>query len=188
MGVLGPRSEQVERPDGIWIFQPVVTPGTPGLETASWVELAVGSPAPKLDFVLLGLIGLVPDCLSILRWLLVAFHLLVVVLVYAERRSERFLVAQEQLRRREFQRAEVAAAAALPRWKTASIRQANKLRSRVFFQGLQSFKPWAPSPTQSSLGIPLLRQPLEGGRIRGNRVNRGESQAEHGEPIRPLTG
>jgi len=112
-GVLGPRSEQVERPDGIWIFQPVLTLGSTGLETAPWVEWAVGSPAPTLEPVLLDILGLVPDRLSILRWLLVAFHLLVVVLglVYAERRSERLRVAQEQLRRRELQSADVAAAA-----------------------------------------------------------------------------
>jgi DNA-binding MarR family transcriptional regulator len=63
--------------------------------------------------VLLGLLGLAPDRLSIQRWLSVAFHLLVVVLglVYAERRSVRLRVAQEQLRRRELQSADGAAAA-----------------------------------------------------------------------------
>jgi hypothetical protein len=111
--LLGPRSDQVERPDGIWIFQPVLTPGSTGLETAPWVEWAVGSPAPTLESVLLDLLGLVPDRLSNLRWLSVAFHLLVVVLdlVYAELRIECLRVAQEQSRRRELQSADGAAAA-----------------------------------------------------------------------------
>jgi DNA-binding MarR family transcriptional regulator len=111
--LLGPRFEHVQRPDGIWIFQPVLTPGSTGLETAPWVEWAVGTPGSTLGSVLLGLLGLVPDRLSILRWLSVAILLLVVVLglVYAERRSELLRIAQEQLRRRELQSTDRAAAA-----------------------------------------------------------------------------
>jgi hypothetical protein len=111
--LLGPRFEQVQRSDGIWIFQPVLSPGSTGLGSTPWVEWVVGSFGSTLGAVLLGLLGLIPDRLSSLRWFSVAFLLLIVVLglVYAERRSELLRIAQEQLRRRDLEGSDAAAAA-----------------------------------------------------------------------------